>query len=367
MSSSAQGAPAGPAADKKKGLSRVLGRMKSVLRRRRDGSKRLSFAAKTEGPRLILSVPETTTPALIPTPAPAPTPEPLKETPAPAAAIIETKQTKQSTTPSSPQPIKVSRAEINAERARKLGERFQLQIEPHEWQTLAGETYAWRIEKPIRMRIHRTCHKCNTTYGANKICANCEHPRCTKCPRYPLKKEKGKTTIAPTGPVPVEVDREWKPAEKLVLTLPSHKIGGQPLVRKKPMQRIRRTCHECSAIYLPGSKICTTCSHTRCADCPRDPPKKKKYPDGYPGDQPSPTIKKFACHKCDKTYPHLDPSDPSTHEQQECRRCKHIKCDMCTIALPRKVIPEPDPDVLRRVEEKLRGLAIRAPTTTAVY
>jgi hypothetical protein len=33
---------------------------------------------------------------------------------------------------------------------------------------------------------------------------------------------------------------------------------------------------------------------------------------------------------------------------------------MCTIALPRKVVPEPDPEVLRRVEEKLRGLSLRS-------
>ncbi|KAF7869899.1 hypothetical protein EAF04_004683 [Stromatinia cepivora] len=357
MSSSEQGAPAVPVNEKKKGLSRVLGRMKSVLKRS-AGSKGLSFTSKTPtttGP----SASKTIVPTPKPTPAPAPKPEPLKETPAPA--IVETKHV--TTIPSSPQPTKVSRVEINAERARKLGERFQLKIEPHEWQTLAGEKDAWRIEKPIRMRIHRTCHKCGTTYGANKICANCQHPRCTKCPRYPLKKkEKGKTAVATIGPVPVEVDREWIPTKKLILTLPSQKIGGQPLVRKKPMQRIRRTCHECSSLFQAGSKICTTCSHSRCADCPRDPPKKKKYPDGYPGDQPSST-KKFACHKCDKTFPNLESSDPMI-TQQECRRCKHVRCDMCKIALPRKVIPEPDPEVLRRVEEKLRGLSIRPPIRT---
>lgn len=121
------------------------------------------------------------------------------------------------------------------------------------------------------MRIHRTCHHCNTIFGANKVCVNCEHPRCTKCPRYPLKKkgEKGKTVMATTGPV--EVTKDCKPSGKIVLTMPNHKAGGQPLVRKRPMQRVRRTCHECSSLYLSGSKICAVCSHTRCADCPRDP------------------------------------------------------------------------------------------------
>lgn len=48
MSSSAQRGPGAvaPADDKKKGISRVFGRMKTVLRRS-DGSKRLPFAAKS--------------------------------------------------------------------------------------------------------------------------------------------------------------------------------------------------------------------------------------------------------------------------------------------------------------------------------
>ncbi|KAM0147734.1 hypothetical protein ACHAQE_010007 [Botrytis cinerea] len=395
MSSSAQGAPRAPAVstvpttsndDKKKGLSRVLGRMKTVLKRS-DGSKRLSFVGKSSALYTTgePSVPKSTDQSSKsqsqskPTPAPAQS----KEIPVSIPTAVETKQTtttatttkSKSTTPnttkqqqsqSQPQPTKISRADINAERARKLAERFQLQIEPHEWQTLTGEKDVWRIEKPIRMRIHRTCHKCDTTFGANKICTNCEHPRCTKCPRYPLKKkEKGKTAVANIGPTKVEVDREWKKAEKLIMTLPSQKLGGQPLVRKKPMQRVRRTCHECSTLFTAGNKICTTCSHTRCADCPRNPSKTKKYPDGYPGDQPSSKIKKFACHKCDKTFPHHSSSDPSSNIQ-ECTRCKHVRCDMCMIAVPRKVVPEPDPEVLRRVEEKLRGLTIRRPMTVDV-
>ncbi|KAF5872792.1 uncharacterized protein Bfra_006155 [Botrytis fragariae] len=352
MSSSAQGAPRAPAVstvpttsndDKKKGLSRVLGRMKTVLKRG-DGSKRLSFVGKssTTGTTGGPSVPKSTDQTSKSKPISTPTPEPSKEIPASIPAVVETKQTTttttKTTTPSAtkqqqsksksqpqlqpqPQPTKVSRAEINAERARKLAERFQLQIEPHEWQSLTGEKDVWRIEKPIRMRIHRTCHKCDTTYGANKICTNCEHPRCTKCPRFPLKKkEKGKTAVASTGPTKVEVDREWKKAEKLIMTLPSHKVGGQPLVRKKPTQRVKRTCHECSTLFTAGNKICTTCAHTRCADCPRNPSKKKKYPDGYPGDQPSSTNKKFACHKCDKTFPHHSSSDSKT-SMQECTSC----------------------------------------------
>lgn len=85
--------------------------------------------------------------------------------------------------------------------------------------------------------------------------------------------------------------------------------------------------------------------------------KKKKYPDGYPGDRPSAINKKYACHKCDKTFPVAD--DEKADPPPQCTRCKHVKCDLCMIALPRKVVPEVDPEVLKRVEEKLNGLSLR--------
>lgn len=125
-----------------------------------------------------------------------------------------------------------------------------------------------RIEKPIRMRVHRTCHKCGTSFGANKICSSCEHTRCTKCPRYPGKKTK-KATQGPIAVGEISAD-DAKGMYKLLLTKPS-KTGGQPLVRKKPKQRVRRTCHSCSTLFQSGTKQCSSCGHIRCEDCPRDP------------------------------------------------------------------------------------------------
>ena len=182
--------------------------------------------------------------------APATTAAPVK---APAAA-------------SAPQIKRIARSEIDAERIRKLREKFDLAIEPHEWTSHSKDLEVQRIEKPIRMRVHRTCHKCGTTFGTKKQCSSCEHTRCTKCPRYPVRKEK-KTTEAVD---PIVVATEGYGTKKWVLTIPS-KTGGQPLVRKKPKQRVRRTCHECSTLFLPPNKTCANCGHVRCVDCPRDP------------------------------------------------------------------------------------------------
>lgn len=164
------------------------------------------------------------------------------------------------------------RSQIAAERARKLGERFALTIEPL---AIDQDKEAFRIEKPIRMRIHRSCHKCDTTFGGNKVCTTCEHVRCKACPKYPVKnaegKGKGKEIAAVIVPGGIEVDTYYGLREHLMLTKPNPRAGGQPLVRKKPKQRVRRNCHKCSTLFAPGAKICTGCEHVRCADCPRDP------------------------------------------------------------------------------------------------
>jgi len=325
----------GPEVPKKKGL---LSRMKTVLKRS-DGSKRLSFSSKPSaaGPSAIKHDE--------PTPAPK---EPEREIPAGAT--------------------KVMRSQIDADRARRIAERFAVKMEP----TSSGpdkETY--RIERPIRVRIHRSCHRCNATFGSNKTCAQCEHVRCKQCPRYPPKKIEKKDKAPVTAPAvsDIEVDTYYGLREQqLPLTKPSLKPNAQPLVRKKPMQRVRRTCHACGRLFAPATKICADCSHVRCADCPRDPPKKKKYPDGYPGDAPSSdTTKpvKYACHKCTKVFPpvpHPDSLEGIARKESNvellCNRCQHPLCPDCPRAAPVKVEPAPDPEVLKSVREKLAALSV---------
>lgn len=325
MSAPAKEGPAVPL-EKEKRLSKFLGRMKTVLKKG-DGSKRLSFLGKDKaGP----SKPAETAPAK---------PDPTV-------------------------PTKIMRSQIDADRVRKLGEKFKVSIEP--LNTTLPDREAYRIEKPIRMRIHRQCHKCSTTFGGNKICAKCQHTKCKLCPRYPPKKADGKTKKPkekeekPEGWI--EPDTYYGIREQLSLTKPSLKAGGQPLVRKKPMQRVRRNCCACQSLFLAGAKLCSNCQHVRCADCPRDPAKKKKYPDGYPGDAPSSNPSapvKYSCHKCSKIFPAVpNPASGEPTPALECVRCHHDLCKDCPRAVPVKVEPAPDPEVLEKVREKLAALDV---------
>ncbi|KAH7342262.1 hypothetical protein BKA65DRAFT_478159 [Rhexocercosporidium sp. MPI-PUGE-AT-0058] len=350
MSAPAREGPAVPA-EKKGGLSKIVSRMKTVLKRS-DGSKRLSFSSKS-APAVAPAVAPTAGPSVAKSdePTPVAAPEPVEPT----------------TTTSGPQPTKIMRSQIEADRAKKLGERFSVTIDP---MYSGPDKEISRIEKPIRMRIHRSCHRCNATFRGGKICSQCEHVRCKACPRYPLKKaeKKEKEPVVPAV-VGIEPDTYWGLREKVLLTKPSLKPGAQPLVRKTPRQRVRRTCHECNTLFAGGVKICSSCNHVRCVDCPRDPAKKKKYPDGYPGDAFSSNTSipvKYSCHKCLKVFPAVPHPDSeegmarkeSGAEPLACVRCQHPMCSECPRARPTRVEPAPDPEVLKSVQAKLAALSV---------
>jgi hypothetical protein len=249
----------------KKRLSKVMSRMKSILRRG-DSSKRLSSSSMT-------------TPIV----------ESSAATPAEYGLaflitnwtsyrrklllIIDIRSTTETKPAAQTKPAPVTmRSREELERARHLAQKYNIDLDTSDWKIIE---VAERVEKPIRMRIHRSCHVCGTSYGANKICASCRHERCVQCPRYPKKKvpgDKGKEATyrgGQKGPG-AEAIEGLKRKHKYVLTIPS-KTGGQDLVLKKPMQRVRRMCHHCDNVFMPGNKICSKCDHVRCVDCPRDP------------------------------------------------------------------------------------------------
>ncbi len=187
---------------------------------------------------------------------------------------------------------KVSRAGLQHEKARAMFEKHGLTLAPRAWPP--KDAISERIEKPIRLRVHRCCHRCQSDFGAEKICPNCTHKRCTKCPRYSAKAHldpKGRQEAGgapadinvnePEGENPevgkVEVEKPgavtgeaMSQSRKLVLTKPA-KNGGSDLVHKPVSQRVRRTCHKCETEFFRAEKICAYCGHLRCKICPRDP------------------------------------------------------------------------------------------------
>ncbi|KFY52960.1 hypothetical protein V496_08029 [Pseudogymnoascus sp. VKM F-4515 (FW-2607)] len=165
-------------------------------------------------------------------------------------------------------------------------------------------------------------------------------PTTTESTKFPKKIDSDE------APINVVVEKADK--YRLQITKPP-RTSKQELVLKKPVQRVRRNCHCCGTLFYPPTKTCTECGHIRCTDCPRDPPKLDKYPYGYPNDVFGDKTAYYTCHSCENVFP-LDES--------KCLNCTHEKCTECARAPPRKIEPQPDPEVLRRVEEKLAQLAL---------
>ncbi|EEH49406.2 uncharacterized protein PADG_05485 [Paracoccidioides brasiliensis Pb18] len=249
---------------------------------------------------------------------------------------------------------------LQQEKARALFAKYGLTLDPSEWMSKPVDICVQRVEKPVRMRVRRNCHRCLTTFGANRVCIGCQHVRCTKCFRYPPAKakederEKEKAKSAAAAAAAAEASK------KIVLTIPS-RTGGQDLVHKPIRQRIRRTCHCCETLFIGEATECEKCKHIRCKKCPRDPPKLHKYPDGYPGDAEPPVVPlervwrkpkrrvRWTCHNCSKLFKNGD---------KICSHCQHDRCKDCIRDPPKKIKPEPDPEILRRVEERLSKVLI---------
>jgi hypothetical protein len=223
---------------------------------------------------------------------------------------------------------------MQQERARALFAKYGLTLESHEWIAAPAPVPAVeRVEKSIRMRVHRSCHHCGTIYGSEKSCLQCEHKRCKKCPRYPKKK-------TPAGKEKEEKANDEKPKRRRVLTTTTK--SGNELAHQHPKQRIRRTCHKCETLFVPpSSTICDQCRHIRCTKCPREPSKLQKWPAGYPGDLDADSdsevekqLEKFRrtwrkprqrvrweCEQCHSSFIHGKP---------QCPGCGHERCDKCT-------------------------------------
>ncbi|RAL06154.1 uncharacterized protein BO80DRAFT_2685 [Aspergillus ibericus CBS 121593] len=253
---------------------------------------------------------------------------------------------------------------VQEEKARALFAKYGLTLEPGEWRSPTGTTVQ-RVVRPIRMRVRRTCHRCQTTFGPDKVCVNCQHVRCKSCPQYPPAKSndhRDDTQAALQAIVAQKMQRTAPVPRKVKepLTMPS-RTGGQDVVHQPPRQRIRRTCHRCSTVFGPDATECTACQHIRCTMCPREPSKPNKYPHGYPGDANAPaepparTWKKprqrvrYTCHRCSTLY---------RSGERECSNCGQEKGPESIRDPPRRDKPKPDPELVRRVEERLAKVRI---------
>lgn len=155
-----------------------------------------------------------------------------------------------------------------AERAQALFKKHGLDVKPSDL-PLSTIPASERVQKDIRMRVHRSCHKCDTAYGPDKTCQQCGHRRCKNCPRHPLKKSKDKGKEKLTAKPGPPGYKKRRGDIMYGITIPGRR-GGQDLVHKPARQRVHRICHRCDTDFA-REKVCASCKHQRCKKCPRNP------------------------------------------------------------------------------------------------
>ncbi|KAL8805243.1 MAG: hypothetical protein Q9200_005504 [Gallowayella weberi] len=240
MSSPAAGGSGTPE-EERKSLSKFVRRASKVFRRRSSARGSIS------GPSDLVQTSSGTAAAGL-SEVPVVSPPPIAETPVeeqPVAAVATAPPPVQQTAvPETVEPPNARLATtalesgtILEERARALFAKYGLTLEPGEW-TSPVKPDAERVEKKIRMRIHRACHHCQTTFGGDRVCNNCSHHRCKKCPRYPSKKAKeSKGQSEPAGEIPTTVGHT--PLNLKSLTISSRATGKQ-ISYKPATQRAER-------------------------------------------------------------------------------------------------------------------------------
>lgn len=91
---------------------------------------------------------------------------------------------------------------------------------------------------------------------------------------------------------------------------------------RKPRRRIRYTCHVCSTLYKAGQEACANCGQERCEETRRDP---------------------YVLPTCLPAYLFDLEDDWYTDDEHRPKRDK----------------PDPDPEIVRKVEERLAHLRIK--------
>jgi len=348
MSSSTPTQSAGQGRERK-GLGKLFSRAKTVFKKS-DSSKRTSALPQTGASQPATT---TTTAPVVEADVPA---QPQQTVMAPATEV----ETRPRDIPEGA--TKVSRAQIQEERARRLGAKFGIEFEPHEWAATEGDVL--RIEKAPRMRIHRQCHKCQTGFGAGTECPSCKHVRCKRCTRNPPKQTDAEKEAARTRKeeltrqrkdnAPIIPSYDYSDFDKEIVLKRPIRTGTSDLVYRPPRVRVRRYCHACNGLITSNSKqprTCDTCGHKRCDDCPRQPEARKKYPYGYPHDEPG---AKFSpvhrCHECRTRFPR------DSEDGTPCSKCSHAKCPGCARVKPHKVDPYLDVSIMKELEARMAGL-----------
>lgn len=277
------------------------------------------------------------------------------------------------------EPIATLPTGFSAERVRAVFDKYNIKYN----EPTASTTERKRVERPIRIRIHWTCHECQTSFGRLKTCTKCGHRRCEECPRSPAKRVKqilegtsqlkeieqqieappstdiNEAVISPTSAKKLDtptvekleqIGEDGKPEvvddvspeaalepDPLVVAEGEMDIAdyqyvfqyrpneGKELVLRPKSQIVKRTCHKCHTVFEKSIRIeCQNCGHIRCRQCPREPAIGPQE-----GPQMVATVQRVYKKPRQRVRWTCDQCQTMFVERLRCRSCGHERCKSC--------------------------------------
>ncbi|EMC91553.1 hypothetical protein BAUCODRAFT_38668 [Baudoinia panamericana UAMH 10762] len=82
-------------------------------------------------------------------------------------------------------PLTSRRVGYTDAKTRHLFKQYVRADEPCRWINDERASKLRRVERPVRIRIHRICHLCQGRFDSGKACLKCKHVRCADCKKTP--------------------------------------------------------------------------------------------------------------------------------------------------------------------------------------
>ncbi|WPH04632.1 Hypothetical protein R9X50_00752500 [Acrodontium crateriforme] len=229
-----------------------------------------------------------------------------------------------------------------------------------------------RVLKSVRIRVHWTCHECNTLFTRDATCHQCGHRRCARCIRSPVKRpedrEHARTPRVVVNQQDINTSREIRTFGDLNFSLasdlevdpdttpdemnePSPSINNNqplqtPVDRHEPSRTTSKdkaddirtdsksNCNRlwCDIPFTPrSSPSCKYCVHNLCStdaamssdtSNKQNTPPKKVLPRIFK--RPKQCIR-YTCHECNAFF----------MDRTVCANCDHRQCGQCPREPPR--------------------------------
>ncbi|CAK3872990.1 Hypothetical predicted protein [Lecanosticta acicola] len=242
-------------------------------------------------------------------------------------------------------PMLSSRTGITEDRARNLFAKHGLQYDARgKRPEQEPPNKIRRVEKPVRLRVHWTCHECSRQFGIEKTCTACGHRRCRDCARHPPKRvreilenarqamEEEQATASQakgaTAALAVEAETVASTAAPEP-SRPRQQPGTLPWTETSHPKESART----QAPSVSGSLLGRPLEMDESPEVDADDEQEATMPEVeysiftrprtgmHAVVKPRAQIVRRTCHKCDTPI-----SPPS---RNECQLCGHTRCKLC--------------------------------------